>query len=225
MGTRALWTTSTVTALLSVLASSGLAAQGPGPADAVPGAEAQDDRRHSPKGPLVLGATTGRLHFLSGLPAAYLDGLTGGPVEADHALDDEMVLGLRLGVRPGGRWLLEAEVGTVDTRFGAANLRTEVDYRGLNVYYTLFGNVYATAGAGAVSYEFTTVQTSDVPPRNTDVSANAGMGLWTQPHFFGDRFTWRTELRDYVSRLTVPSVEPGVQHHLGVLSGLSFSFP
>lgn len=228
MKTRCLWTIATVTALLIVSPTASLTAQegesDPDPGDPPPSETDADTPRHRPPpGPVVLAVTTGRIHFLSGLPAAYLDGLTGRIVETDHALDDRVALGLRLGARLGERWMVEGELTAVDTKFGLANLHTDVVYRGMNAYRTLFGPVYATVGAGSVTYDFETSPAREMPPRNTDFAVNAGVGIWTAPHFFGDRFTWRTELRDYVSWLTVPALETRAQHHLGFVSGLSVS--
>lgn len=187
--------------------------------------QAETKRRHPPEGPLVLSLATGRVHFVSSLPGPYLDGLTGRIVHADHRLDDRLVLGLRLGVRITPKWMLEAEAIPVDTKFGAANLRVDVLYRGVNIFHTLLDFWYVTVGAGTVSYDFKTSLRTEFPRTNTDFAANVGIGLWRRTHFLGKPFTWRTELRNYVSWLTVPGLETRAQHHLGVLSGLEFSFP
>lgn len=185
--------------------------------------EAEEGHR-PPVGSITLGVGAGTIQFLSALPAAYLDGISGRAVSRGHALDDRHARGLRLGVRLGSKWRVEGELVSVDTKFGAANLGADVDYRGVNAIYALPGAFYATAGAGEVSYSFRTVRLGDFPTENTDFAANVGLGGWMRS-ILGGPFTFRTELKLYVSRFDVPGLEPTTQHHLGGISGLEISFP
>lgn len=99
-----------------------------------------------------------------------------------------------------------------------------MDYWGINAIYALPGAFYATAGAGEVSYSFRTIGSTPFPPDNNDFAANVGAGGWMRS-LLGGPFTFRTELRLYISRFDVPGLDPRTQYHLGGLSGLEIAFP
>lgn len=200
------------------------AQEGPDESDEADVVRTDSTEANSPDGPLVLGLGTGRYYFVSDLPASYLNALTIREVTEGHDLDDRSSLGVRLGLRLGQRWLLEGEYVMIDTKFGLANLSSDVTYRGANVLYMLPADVFVTLGGGTVAYDFNTTIEPRIPDRNTDFALNFEFGAWTRS-FLGDAFAFRVELRDYVSWFSVPGLPTRVQHHLGGLGGFEFSFP
>lgn len=177
-----------------------------------------------PDGTVRFGLATGRQHFLSGLPATYLDGLSLRRVSSDADLDDGRGVTARLGVRLVPRLTVEGEYVMADSEYGLANIEADVRYWGVNALYSLPWDLFAVVGAGSVAYDFQASSASRVPRYNRDFALNVGIGARTES-VLGSPFAMRAEIRDYVSWFTVPGVDTRVQHHLATTYGFEVSFP